>query len=473
MPRALHWFRKDLRLDDNPALSEAAAASDGAVVPFYASEPAILGRDDIAPTRVRFVLDSLRDLAGAIERTGSRLALDHGAAAETVVRAAKSAGATLVTWNDEYEPALVERDAEVERALRREGIAVRRAHDRLLVAPGEALNAAGNPFLVYTPFRRACEAMPVRAPLPPVTRFASHELPERRIATLERLGFAEPASARWPGGERAARERLARFAGDRLAPYDGARDVPAAAGTSRLSADLKFGTVGVRRIVAEVRAAARNERAARSAAKFVSELRWRDFYAHVMWHFRHADRGAFRRAFGALEWPGDPANFDAWAAGRTGYPIVDAGMRQLLGEGWIHNRARMIVASFLTKDLLLDWRLGERHFMRHLVDGDLASNNGGWQWTAGTGTDAQPYFRVFSPVLQGRKFDPDGAYVKRWLPELERVPAKWIHAPWEAPPVVLAEAGVRLGTDYPAPLVDHAAQRRRALAMYQRAGSDR
>jgi len=472
--RALHWFRKDLRLDDNTALSEASLASGGAVVPFYASDPAILGQGDIAATRVRFVLDALADLSSAIDRAGSRLALDHGEAASTLVRAAKAANAGIVTWNDEYEPALVLRDAEVERALRREGIEVRRFHDRLLVPPGAVATGDGKPFLVYTAFRRACETLAVSAPLPPVKSFAAHELPERRVATLQRLGFDEPASEPWPGGEHAGRERLARFEKDALASYVDDRDVPAVRGTSRLSADLKFGTVGVRRVVAEIQAAAgRDPRAKESAEKFVAELRWRDFYAHVMWHFRHAEHGAFRREYDSLGWEGNPEHFEAWQHGLTGYPIVDAGMRELLATGFMHNRVRMIVASFLTKDLLLDWRLGERHFMRHLVDGDLANNNGGWQWTAGTGTDAQPWFRVFNPVLQGRKFDPGGAYVKRWVPELSRVPAKLLHAPWEAPPLALAEAGVTLGETYPAPIVDHGTQRERALTMYRAATGKR
>ena len=474
MTRALHWFRKDLRLDDNTALSEASRLSGGAVIPFYASDPAILLRDDIAATRVQFVLDSLRDLAGSIERAGSRLALDHGIAVDTVVRAAKAVRADVVTWNEEYEPALTLRDSEVERALRAEGIDVRRFHDRLLVPPGAVSSASGQPFLVYTPFRRASETLPVSAPLPPMTRFATHDLPARRVATLERLGFEPPGSEPWPGGERAGRERLASFAARSLARYEDERDEPAAAVTSRLSADLKFGTVGIRRVVAEVLAAAgRHRRARESAGKFVSELRWRDFYAHVMWHFRHAEHGAFRREYQDIGWAGNDAHLDAWREGRTGYPIVDAGMRELAATGFMHNRVRMIVASFLTKDLLLDWRLGERHFMRHLIDGDLANNNGGWQWTAGTGTDAQPWFRIFNPVLQGKKFDPEGAYVKRWVPELGRVPASALHAPWDAPPLALAEAGVTLGETYPAPIVDHAAQRGRALAMYRTASGAR
>jgi deoxyribodipyrimidine photo-lyase len=374
-----------------------------------------------------------------------------------VLRAARAAGADAVYWNDEYEPALIERDRAVERALREAGIGVRRFHDRLLVPPGAVATREGRPFVVFTPFERACRELPPAAPLPPVTRLATHGLPGRPIATLEQLGFGVGAGvAPWPGGERAAARRLRDFL-DRVGDYAARRDVPAAESTSRLSADLKFGTVSARRIAAAAHdAAAADLRVAPSAAKLVSELRWRDFYAHVLFHFPHCERGAFRREYDGLKWPGDHAHFQAWRDGRTGYPIVDAGMRQLAATGWMHNRVRMIVASFLAKDLLLDWRLGERHFMRHLVDGDLASNNGGWQWAASTGTDAAPYFRVFNPTLQGQRYDPDGEYVRRWVPELRRLDPRWVHRPWEAPG----------RPNYPEPIVDHALRRQEAIALY-------
>jgi deoxyribodipyrimidine photo-lyase len=330
------------------------------------------------------------------------------------------------------------------------------------------MNKAGEPFVVYTPFRRACEAIELSRPLPAVTRLTAHDLPQRPLATLARLGFEEPAAERWPGGATAARRRLARFIAHGLERYAAARDFPAVPAISRLSADLRFGTLSPRTVAWAALETAGGRRSLRpSVEKFVSELRWRDFYAHVLWHFPHCETGAFRREYDDLRWEGERAHVERWQQGHTGYPIVDAGMRELLATGFMHNRVRMIVASFLTKDLLLDWRLGERHFMRHLVDGDLASNNGGWQWAAGTGTDAQPYFRIFNPVLQGRRFDPEGAYVKRWVPELAQVPAGHLHAPWEAPPLELAAAGVTLGKDYPAPIVDHAVQRERALDMYK------
>lgn len=472
--RVLFWFRKDLRLDDNTGLHAAAHDAKGGVVPWYHSDPAILGRPDIAATRVRFALDSLADLAAAVEKAGSRLALDHGDPVTLVPRAATAAQADAVYWNDEYEPSLRRRDDAVQAALEKAGVRVKRFHDRLLVPPDAVRTGQGGPYTVYSPFRRACEALPISEPLPAPRRLAPHEMPVRRLAALEDVGFAPPTAEPWPGGATQGLARLEAFVRG-LGPYGGAglpayadrRDEPATPATSRLSADLKFGTVGIRRVAQAAMQAAREDHRLRGAVdKFVSELRWRDFYHHVLVHHPHVETNSFRNEFDRIRWRGTDAWFDAWCEGRTGYPIVDAGMRELFLTGYMHNRVRMIVASFLTKDLLISWQRGERHFMRHLVDGDLANNNGGWQWAAGCGTDAAPYFRVFNPVLQSRRFDPGATYVKRWVPELAELPSKWAHAPWEAPPLALAEAGVTLGETYPAPIVDHAEQREACLEMY-------
>ena len=465
--RILFWFRKDLRLDDNTGLSEAACDARGNVVPFYASEPDILSRPDMAATRVRFVLDSIADLADGIQGCGSHLALDHGRATETVVRAAKASQADAVYWNEEYEPQLARRDDAVESVLRREGIAVRRFHDRLLVPPGAVTTREGKPFVVFTPYRWACEAFPLSEPLPRVRRLAHHDLPRIAIASLDQLGFSTTQTS-WPGGAKMAKQRVRQFLSRGLAGYEDGRDRPADQATARLSADLKFGTLSPRTVASSVLTAAQEDRRLRpSAEKFLAELRWRDFYAHVLYHHPHVEGGAFRRRYDGIRWAGDPEHLAAWRAGRTGYPLVDAGMRELAATGFMHNRVRMVTASFLTKHLLLDWRLGERHFMQQLVDGDLASNNGGWQWAASTGTDAQPYFRIFNPTLQGKRFDPNGAYVRRWVPELSKLPAQWIHRPWEAPARVLRDAGVGLGVTFPSPIVDHLQQRDRAAAMYR------
>jgi deoxyribodipyrimidine photo-lyase len=465
--RILFWFRKDLRLDDNTGLAEAARDARGDVVPFYASEPEILSRPDMAATRVRFVLGSLADLTAAVKGCGSHLALSHGSAVETVIQAARAARADAVYWNDEYEPQLVRRDDAVASALRRAGTAVRRFHDRLLVPPGAVATKEDKPFVVYTPFRRACDALPLSEPLPRVRRLAPHDLPRRTIATLGKLGFST-TQTRWPGGTKAAEQRLRKFLSRGLARYEAGRNPPADEATARLSADLKFGTLSPRTVTSAVLAAAQEDSRLRpSAEKFISELRWRDFYAHVLYYHPHVEIGAFRTRYDAIRWRGNPEHLAAWQAGRTGYPLVDAGMRELAATGFMHNRVRMVVASFLTKDLLLDWRLGERHFMRQLMDGDLASNNGGWQWAASTGTDPQPYFRIFNPTHQGDRFDPQGVYVRRWVPGLSKLPARWVHRPWEAPAEALRNAGVALGATYPTPIVDHQEQRDRALAMYR------
>jgi deoxyribodipyrimidine photo-lyase len=476
--RAIHWFRKDLRLDDNTALAAAHRESGGNLVTTYISEPTILSRPDMAAVRMRFVLESLADLALGIEAAGGGLVVRHGDAADELIRLAAETGASVVHANAEYEPDLSHRDRAVTERLARAGVRVRWHHDRFLVPPGAVTNAAGDPFVVFTPYRRACEARGLPAPgptieaLPPPRDAAGRPLESRRLATLEALGLGTNQD-RWPGGATEARAALDRFVTERLAAYIPDRDRMDRPGTSRLSHHLRFGTLSPRRVAAAVTTALEahgpDAAARKSVESYISELRWRDFYGQVMHHFPHVVSGAFRPQYDRLRWVDDEPSWQAWCAGRTGYPIVDAAMRQLAASGWMHNRARMITASFLTKDLLIDWRRGERWFMNHLVDGDPASNNGGWQWAAGTGTDAQPYFRIFNPVLQGRKFDREGAYVRRWVPELAGLPASLIHDPWNATPLELAAAGVRLGVDYPVPICDHAERRERALARYAEA----
>jgi deoxyribodipyrimidine photo-lyase len=476
--RALHWFRKDLRLDDNTALAAAHAESGGDVVTAYVSEPDILARPDMAAVRMRFVVESLADLARAIGEAGGRLILRHGDAGEELARLARETGATVVHANKEYEPDLARRDRAVTERLADDGVRMRWHHDRFLVPPGAVTNAAGDPFVVFTPFRRACEARGLPPLVPPVSLLPEPRdttgapLASRRLATLEALGMTT-SQEHWPAGATAAHAALARFLEEGLADYIPDRDRLDRAGTSMLSHHLRFGTLSPRRVVHAVSEAIESRpadaAARKSAESFLSEIRWRDFYGHVMHHFPYVATGSFRPQYDQLRWVNDEASWQAWCGGRTGYPVVDAAMRQLAALGWMHNRARMIVASFLTKDLLIDWRRGERWFMNHLVDGDPASNNGGWQWAAGTGTDAQPWFRIFNPVLQGRKFDPDGSYVRRWVPELAGLPAPLIHEPWKGTPMELAAAGITLGETYPGPICDHAERRELALALYAEA----
>lgn len=465
--RILHWFRKDLRLADNTALAAANRDAGADVVPFYTSDPAWFTAPDMSSARARFVLESLAALSRDVTAAGSTLALAHGDPVATVVAAARAARADAVYWNDEYEPAARDRDSRVEAALLAAGVRVQRFHDRLIVPPGAVQSGSGTPYTVYTPFRKACEGLPIPEPHVRVTRFTAHDLPSPPLATLAQLGLPPTTCAAWPAGEAAAEARLTRFLGTGLARYASDRDFPALPAVSQLSADLRFGTIGIRRVAhAALEAARADDALVDPTVKFVQELRWRDFFAHVLFQFPHVVNGAFRPEYDALRWRGTDAEFDAWSQGRTGYPIVDAGMRELLATGFMHNRVRMICASFLTKDLLIDWRRGERWFMQHLIDGDPASNNGGWQWAAGTGTDAAPYFRIFNPVTQGMRFDGAGVYVRRWCPELAALPDDALHHPWEAPPLTLAAAGVVLGETYPAPIVDHSERRQQALDMY-------
>jgi deoxyribodipyrimidine photo-lyase len=457
---AVVWLRRDLRLHDHPALTAALAAAD-AVVPVFVLDERLLAGPRSSANRSWFLLGSLRALADDLGARGSRLVVRSGRPETVIPDLAVEVGAGDVFATRDVSPFARARDRAVADALAATG---RRLHLRpgLLVAePEEVAGADGRPVMVFTPFFRRWAAVPRRAllPAPPAIPGAAVPVPGEPLPPPP-PPTAAPALLPGPG-EGAARERLARWIASAALPsYAEGRNRLDVEGTSRLSADLKLGTLSPLEVLLAAEGPGEGRRV------FVSELAWREFYAHVLWHVPHVVRGAFRPAYDAIRWADDPAALAAWQEGRTGYPVVDAAMRQLAGSGWMHNRARMIAASFLAKDLLVDWRRGEDHFMRHLVDGDVAANNGGWQWTAGTGTDAAPYFRIFNPVSQGRRFDPTGGYVRRWVPELARVPDAYLHEPWTMPPGVQDAAGCVIGRDYPAPIVDHGAARERALAAY-------
>ena len=467
MAPAIVWFRRNLRLDDNVPLDAALRAHDG-VVPVFVLDDHYL-TEDFSPPRLRFLSESLRELAADLAAKGSRLLFRKGPAGEALAALARETDADAVYSHLDHEPHGAELAREAEAALAAQGTKLRLLPDLHLVLPGSLRTEAGKPFTVYTPYaRRWREAdkapplpVPPRVATPPAvldTRFPS--IPMSRPA-----GFrVEGAPANPQGGESEGRRLQSAFRAGALLRYGRTRDLPGVDGTSRLSPHLRFGTVGIRSLLAEARSGWKeaDEAGRRSIDAFVGELAWREFYASILATFPRVLTESFRPEFERFPWiTGEPADarFAAWRDGRTGYPIVDAGMRQLAHEGWMHNRVRMVVASFLTKHLLVDWRRGEAHFRASLADGDPASNNGGWQWSAGCGTDAQPFFRIFNPVLQGERFDPDGTYVKRWVPEI----AEWkgagrdLHAPWRAstrPP------------GYPAPIVDHAAARAKALAAF-------
>ncbi|MGY1636717.1 cryptochrome/photolyase family protein [Geodermatophilus sp. SYSU D00742] len=453
MPIALMWFRRDLRLGDHPALLAArdAAGPEGAVLPVFVLDPRLW--DPAGAPRRRFLLDCLTDLGAAV---GDALVVRSGDPARVVPALVREVGATSVHVSADAGPYGRRRDDAVERALAE--VPLVRTGSPYAVTPGRVTKGDGTPFRVFSPFARAWQAHGWRAPAPRprsvrwYTGVPSEALPEVRLD-----GVALP-----PAGEAAARDAWRRFREERLSGYRDTRNSPGTDGTSRVSAYLKYGCLHPRTLLADL---AGIEGA--SAERYRTELAWREFYADVLWHRPETHKEAFDPRMRALTQDTGPdadERFAAWAAGRTGYPIVDAGMRQLLGEAWVHNRVRMVVASFLVKDLHVDWWRGARHFLAHLVDGDLASNNHGWQWVAGTGTDPSPYHRVFNPVRQGREYDPDGAYVRRWVPELRDVPTRYVHEPWLAPD------GVPAG--YPLPIVDHAEERRVALDRYARLRTD-
>jgi deoxyribodipyrimidine photo-lyase len=335
------------------------------------------------------------------------------------------------------------------------------------------LKADGTPYTVYSPFNRTWQSMPWPGePRPAPERISMPDgIPGMDFASW----FTAPLAANFPPGETEALRRLAVFVQDKIDEYGEHRNRMDLEGTSALSPYLRFGMISARQAVSTARYAvssAQSNQARRSAEIWLNELIWREFYVHILHHYPHVRRTAFREDFAHIRWENNASAFAAWQTGNTGYPVVDAGMRQLLESGWMHNRARMITASFLVKDLLVDWRWGERHFMQHLLDGDPAANNGGWQWTAGTGTDAAPYFRVFNPSLQGKKFDPHGDYIRRYVPELAKVPGAYIHEPWKMPEDVQRQVGCVIGVDYPEPVVDHAAARLRALERYGARGEN-
>ncbi|NDV13328.1 cryptochrome/photolyase family protein [Crenobacter caeni] len=456
---ALCWLRRDLRLADHAALAHAQGA--GRVLAAFVFDPAQLSglaRDD---ARVALIWHSLLDIRQRLRALGSDLAILHGDPADEIPLLAARAGAHAVFAARDYEPAARARDARVAAALATDGRALELVKDQVVFDTGEVLTRESKPYTVFTPYARAWRAKlaPADAGSLAVRLAADAFLPWREdgAVTLATLGFTDNPIGRAEAGEAAAAQRLAAFEA-KIDDYHAARDYPARDATSQLSAALRFGTVSIRTLT---RTALAHDGA--GAQAWLNELVWRDFYQQLLWHFPHAATESFKPAFRDLPWPGEDSHFDAWRAGQTGYPLIDAAMRELLQTGWMHNRLRMVVASFLVKDLLIDWRRGEAHFAHHLLDYDLAANNGGWQWAASTGCDAQPWFRIFNPVTQSQKFDPDGAYIRRWVPGLAALDARSVHAPWQAKAL---PAGFALGRDYPVPIVDHAAQRERALALY-------
>lgn len=465
------WFGCDLRVDDNPALSDAAAR--GVVVPVYVYAP-----EEEAPwapgAASRWWLDgSLRSLGAELSRRGSALVLRRGPSLAALEALAAECGATRVVWNRRYDPAAANRDATVEASLRARGIETRTFSASLLVEPAEACKRDGTPYRVFTPFWRNLRTLSIAEPVAAPKRLAApSSLRSEALASLALLSAVDWAAtmrATWTPGEAGAGARADRFLATGIESYAESRDRPSGDGTSRLSPHLRFGEIGARRLWHRVRGAMEERgdpRFTASAEAWLRQLAWREFAWHLLVHFPHTAEAPLRPEFERFAWERDAVALRAWQRGRTGFPIVDAGMRELWATGWMHNRVRMIVASFLVKDLRISWLEGARWFWDTLVDADLADNSFGWQWTAGCGADAAPYFRVFNPALQAKKFDADGAYVRRWVPELAALDDRWIHEPHKAPPLALEGAGVRLGETYPRPIVSHESAKRAALASF-------
>jgi deoxyribodipyrimidine photo-lyase len=464
------WFRQDLRVTDNPALS--AAHADGAVVPVYVFAPA--EETPWAPGAASrwWLHQSLQRLREDLRACGSDLHLRAAdSSLDELLALARETGAQRVVWNRRYEPASIARDQQVKTALREAGIEAESFNSALLHEPWTVKTQSGGPFQVFTPFWRHCLTLEDPAkPLPAPQgmrklKVRPTSLKIEELSLLPQIDWAAGMRETWTPGATAAHDILDRFLNDAYDRYDTRRDEPAVQGTSRLAPYLHLGEIGPREIWHGVRefALARGQHTTWRESRFLTEIGWREFAYHLLYHFPHTPEQPLRANYSKFPWRSPGTALTAWQRGATGYPIVDAGLRELWHTGFMHNRVRMIVASFLIKDLLINWTDGARWFWDTLVCADLASNTLGWQWVAGCGADAAPFFRIFNPITQGNKFDPDGVYVRRWIPELSRLPDDWIHHPWEAPEAVRRDAGVTLGEDYPYPIVDHAIARKAAL----------
>ncbi|NCF68635.1 MAG: deoxyribodipyrimidine photo-lyase [Chloroflexi bacterium] len=467
MSTAIWWVRRDLRLADNQALRAAMAQSES-VVPVFILDPRLLASPYSSTQRNAFLLAGLRSLDQDLRQLGSRLIIHQGDPVEALTILRSQSGATAVYAEEDISPYARRRDARVQAALPlilTNGLTVH--------PPDLLLKKDGCPYTVYTPFSKTWKSLPRPVEANLLSKPTALNTP-KGLPTLP-LSFGPALSDQIPfkPGEAEALRRLEKFVRSTdlaIYQYGEQRNRPDIDGTSALSPYIRFGMLSLRRAVVAASQAieeAPDKMSHKSAETWLNELIWREFYLTILYHFPHVRQRSFRSQYDGINWDNDTQAFEAWCQGRTGYPIVDAAMRQLQQSGWMHNRTRMITASFLVKDLLIDWRWGERWFIQHLIDGDPASNNGGWQWTAGTGTDAAPYFRIFNPVLQSKKFDPQGKYIRRWLPELSDVPDRYIHEPWRMPADIQIQTNCRIGQDYPRPIVDHASARKRTLAAYK------
>ncbi|UCH47952.1 MAG: deoxyribodipyrimidine photo-lyase [Betaproteobacteria bacterium] len=469
--RALVWFRRDLRTDDNAALSRALDEA-GAVYCVFVFDTEILdalpGKCD---RRVEFIWHSLVELKSTLRALGGDLHVLHGRARDEVPAFVVKHRIQAVYANHDYEPVAVDRDRDVAARLEALPCSWHTCKDQVIFEKSEILNAEQRPYVVFTPYKKAWLAKLGQCdtdPYPVAERAGSLAAADAGpMPELESIGFKRTNLLRLgiAVGATGADSLFGDFLG-RIGGYAQCRDFPAMAGPSRLSVHLRFGTISIRRLVGSAMELDADADTRDGASTWLSELIWREFYFSILHHFPHVVDGAFRREYDDLEFENNESHFRRWCNAETGYPLIDAAMRQINCTGYMHNRLRMVSASFLVKDLQIDWRWGERYFAQHLNDFDLSANNGGWQWCASTGCDAQPYFRIFNPVTQSKKFDPEGVFIRSQLPELSDVPDKYLHEPWKMPPEVQRASGCLLGQTYPGPIVDHAAARKKTLAIY-------
>lgn len=467
----LFWHRRDLRVTDNVGLA-AASKQSLKVMGLFCLDHQILNRDDLAPARVTYMIGCLQDLEQSYQKIGSQLLIIQGDPTAAIAELAVAMEAKAVYWNLDVEPYAQGRDRQVREALKAQGIGYENYWDQLLHAPGEILTKSSDtPYKVYTPFWRSwikADKQPVAQMSEKLEGLTPAELDTAKQAGTIDLPTAKDLGYEWSNplllspGETAAQEQLANYCDRQIYSYDEQRNFPAIDGTSQLSAALKFGAIGIRTIWQETLAAlenCRSEEAENNIQTWQQELAWREFYQHCMYFFPELEQGAYRDEFKDFPWENNEDYFQAWCAGKTGYPIVDAAMRQLNETGWMHNRCRMIVASFLTKDLIIDWRWGEKYFMQKLFDGDLSANNGGWQWSASSGMDPKP-LRIFNPASQAAKYDPEAEYIRQWLPELRSQDTEYL-VTGKIPDLE------RYSCDYPQAIVDHKVQQRKFKALYQ------
>ena len=473
LTRSLVWFRRDLRDYDHAALYHALKSSQQVYCAFVFDTDILDHLKDKEDRRVEFIWESVDELKSALQAKGGDLIVLHGQASHEIPALASELQVEAVFTNHDYEPSAIARDDKVAAALEKQDIEFHHFKDQVIFEKDEVLNLSGKPYGVFTPYKNMwlitvndfyLQAYPVDKYAKNLAKTKPHHSP-----TLESMGFKRTnlATMRLPTGMQGGKALFEDFK-DRMTRYKEARDYPAVKGVSYLSVHLRFGTVSIRHLARVARHAA-----SIGAETWLNELIWRDFYFQILHHYSYiADRRTFRPEYDNLPFPNSQALFKAWCDGQTGYPLVDAAMRQLNTTGYMHNRLRMVTASFLTKDLLVDWRWGERYFEEKLIDFDFSANNGGWQWAASTGCDAQPWFRIFNPVTQSERFDGQGKFIRKYVPELAKCNDKEIHAPWLIPPLRQQELNLRIGHDYPLPVVDHAEQRAHALELYKTASSN-